>query len=153
MVGETHSKCWFLCFTVKYKYFKLNICKNSKELWAVVVHHSSLLLWQSFWDILHFHTGTDYILSMTASYLHCFRRDHFHPLGCTPLTRDSRWTFSYSELSCWFSICKCLGFNHAPYSRFFLLSLHSRLVIFQTYVVALLPLRIVPAIQSLCWVS
>ena len=35
----------------------------------------------------------------------------------------------------------------------FLLSPHSRLAVFQTYVVAQLPLRIVPAIQSLCWVS
>lgn len=37
---------------------------------------------------------------------------------------------------------RCLGFNHAPYTRFFLLSSPSRLSLFHDYVVARVPLGV-----------
>ena len=43
---------------------------------------------------------------------------HFHPLECTSLW-NSRWSFSYSELTCWFSILKHLGFNLMLYTIVF----------------------------------
>ena len=78
-------------------------------------------------------TSTDYILSI--SYFKDLGKttSNTDRLYCTPLTRDSRWTFLF-RLSCWLSIIflsirtsRCLGFNLASSSIFFLLSLPSHL--------------------------
>ena len=46
-------------------------------------------------------------------------------LLCTSLKRNSRWSFSCSELTCWLpTFLWCLGFNLAPSTRFFLFSPH-----------------------------
>ena len=126
-----------------------------------VVHISTLLLMQ-FPKILYLMnfllslTSTDYILSIvyfgtlgeTTSNTNC--------LYCTPLTRDSRWTFLF-RLSCWLSIiflsictAQCLGFNLAPSSIFFLLSLPSHLYhSLRYYVVVILALRVPSSSVSL----
>lgn len=68
-------------------------------------------------------------------WLNPVRRNHFGPLDPTPLTRDSRWTFSCSELGCWLPISQHLGFNHMPSNSFFLLSPRSHWSVFQDDVV------------------
>ena len=60
---------------------------------------------------------------------------HFGSLDPTSLKRNSRWTFSCSELGCWLPISQHLGFNHMPSNSFFLLSPRSHWSVFQDYAV------------------
>ena len=76
---------------------------------------------------------------LILSYKHRLYHGPFRVLPTSPhlqvlSLRDSRWTFSCSELRCWLPIKQNLGFNHIPSSWFFLLSPPSRSGLFHPHV-------------------
>lgn len=89
-------------------------------------------------NFLYFHISTDYIFTLDFT----LGATHFHTLVCTSISGIVVELSPIRSLVADCPLSKHLGFTHMPYNKFFLLSQPSRLDIFHSYVVVLLPLGV-----------